>query len=92
MSLHIVIGFNERGASAEPHLVYAGRSGSAASAAKEKSTALYFEEFHNQRGLRKNNPRAAQNASPPVNQEKAAEEAKAAEEEAAARPSRGKKY
>lgn len=57
MSLHVIIGFDARGASGKPSLVYVGRSAQEAKDAKALDTSsVCFEEFHNVNGLRKNNP------------------------------------
>lgn len=61
MSLHIVLGFDSPKSSAEPTVVYAGRSGEAARAAMAASTAATFGILTNPQPLRKNNPRAAAN-------------------------------
>lgn len=57
MSLQIVIGFDRRGASAKPALVYLGRSGSEAEAAMKADTQhACFLRLPNPVGLMKNNP------------------------------------
>lgn len=57
MSLQVVIGFDRRGASATPALVYLGRSGSEAEAAMKADTQhACFLRVANPVGLTKNNP------------------------------------
>lgn len=57
MSLHIVVGFDGQGSSANPHPVYTGKSRVEAQTAMEQSNAVRFEVFSNVTGIRKNNPR-----------------------------------
>ncbi|WP_043586675.1 hypothetical protein [Geminisphaera colitermitum] len=59
MGLHIVIGFDRPGASAEPSLVYLGKSGEEARAEMDKSDANRFEIFRNPVGIRKHNSASA---------------------------------
>jgi hypothetical protein len=61
MSLRIVIGFNGPIASAKPELVYLGRSGSEALAAREASLCERFFVLDNPMGYPKNNPRCQAN-------------------------------
>lgn len=67
MSLHIVLGYRSRSPQAEPVVVYAGRSGSAArEALASRTDVLRFEVFDNPSGYRKNNPRYQAPAAPAV--------------------------
>lgn len=63
MSLHIIIGYDGPTASANPSLVYLGRSGVDARAAMTESCAVRFEVLQNPIGYRKHNPLAAANAA-----------------------------
>lgn len=64
MSLHVILGLSSQKPDSEVSVVYAGRSGSLAREAMQKSAAPRFLIYNNPMGIPKNNPLAAQNALP----------------------------
>lgn len=65
MSLYIVVGYDAPGASANPFMVYCGRSGSEKLAAMAASCAVRFDVFDNAPCYRKNNPNAVRPLAAP---------------------------
>lgn len=58
MSLHIIVAYDGPGASANPSVIYAGKSGDAARAAMDaNTTAIRFERIQNPTVIRKHNVR-----------------------------------
>jgi hypothetical protein len=87
MSLHVVIGFDRRGASATPALVYLGRSGSEAEAAMKADTQhACFLRVANPSGITKNNPNFVAPAAPVERRETSDESPSLAAEVAAGEP------
>ena len=63
MSLHVIVAYDGPGGSANPSVIYCGRSGDAARAAMDANTsAVRFERIQNPTVIRKHNV----NYAPPV--------------------------
>jgi hypothetical protein len=61
--ISVVIGLSDSSATAQPSLVYLGRSGAEMRAAMEKSASPRFLVVPHVQGIPKNNPRAEANAA-----------------------------